>query len=42
VLPVLYDLVEGGRERRRERKAAKAAAAEAEADEREPVAPVVE
>ncbi|MFE6254370.1 efflux RND transporter permease subunit [Agromyces sp. NPDC057865] len=26
VLPVLYDLVEGGRERRRERKAAKAAA----------------
>ena len=39
VLPVLYDLVEGGRERRRARKAAKAEAAAAE--EPEP-APVVE
>jgi multidrug efflux pump subunit AcrB len=40
VLPVLYDLVEGGRERRRARKAAKAAGA-AEEPEPEP-APVIE
>lgn len=43
VLPVLYDLVEGGRERRRARKAAKAARAAGAAEEPEPEpAPVVE
>ncbi|MGW4929511.1 efflux RND transporter permease subunit [Agromyces sp. NPDC004153] len=41
VLPVLYDLVEGGRERRRARKAAKAETAAAAA-EPEPIAPVAE
>lgn len=43
VLPVLYDLVEGGRERRRERKAAKAGKAAGAAEEPEPEpAPAIE
>lgn len=43
VLPVLYDLVEGGRERRRERKAAKAGNAAGAAEEPEPEpAPAIE
>lgn len=43
VLPVLYDLVEGGRERRRARKAAKAGKAAGAAEEPEPEpAPVIE